>query len=249
MKIMILGSGTGVPSLQRHAPGYWLEADGKQYLIDCGSGTLLQLERFGTSFQHLDGAFITHVHADHIGDLTPLVHAMRLPGLRRDKPFTLYGPPGFSDFFAQIVAPVAAPPTHFPFQIVEAAPNQTLDTLHIATHPTPHTNRFVSLAYRFTCQGVRAFFSGDTDWDDALIDFLADTDLAILECSTLDEEKVDGHLSAGLCGQMAERARVKHLILSHFYPIAGPDSLFFDQCRQHYSGSLELAADGMTLTL
>ncbi|MBF0272490.1 MAG: ribonuclease Z [Magnetococcales bacterium] len=249
MKITILGSGTGVPSLRRHSPGYCLEVAQRRYLIDCGSGTLLQLERVGLSFQDLDGAFITHVHADHIGDLTPLVHALRLPGIDRTRPFTLYGPPGFPAFFDQIIAPVAAPPTTFRFEVREALGVWELDGLTIRTHATPHSSRFASRAYRFEHQGGSVVFSGDTDHDPGLVDFLADADLAILECSTLDEAKVEGHLSAGLCGQMAAQARVRRLLLTHFYPIDGPDSQFFDQCRRHYSGPLELAADRMTLEI
>ena len=45
MRLVVLGSGTCVPSLERNAPGYLLEAGSKKLLIDCGSGTLLQLER------------------------------------------------------------------------------------------------------------------------------------------------------------------------------------------------------------
>ncbi|MBF0191994.1 MAG: MBL fold metallo-hydrolase [Magnetococcales bacterium] len=249
MKVTILGSGTGVPSLQRHSPGYCLEVAQRRYLIDCGSGTLLQLKRIGSSFQELDGAFITHVHADHIGDLTPLVHAMHLPGMERTRPFTLYGPPGFPDFFDRIVAPVAAPPTTFPFEVREAPECWELDGLTIRTHATPHSSRFASRAYRFEHQGHAVVFSGDTDQDPGLVTFLADADLAILECSTLDEAKAEGHLSAGLCGHMATQARVRRLILTHFYPIDGPDSQFFDQCRRHYSGPLELGCDRMTLNL
>ncbi|MBF0628679.1 MAG: MBL fold metallo-hydrolase [Magnetococcales bacterium] len=249
MKIIVLGSGTGVPSLQRHAPGHWLGVAGRQYLVDCGSGTLLQLERVGLNFRDLDGAFITHVHADHIGDLTPLVHAFRLPGLNRSKPFTLYGPPGFTEFFARIIAPVAAAPTSFPFQVQDAPACWGVEGMTVRTHATPHSDRFASRAYRFEYQGQSVVFSGDTDWDSGLIDFMSRADLAILECSTLDENKAEGHLSAGLCGQLAAQAQVRRLVLNHFYPIDGPDSRFFDQCRRHYAGPLELAADRMTLQL
>ncbi len=100
MKGTILGSGTGVPSLSRHAPGYLLEVEeGRRWLVDCGSGTLLQLERLQKSFRTLDGAFITHTHVDHIGDLMPLIHAFRFSGLVRDAPFHLFGPAGFVDFW------------------------------------------------------------------------------------------------------------------------------------------------------
>ncbi|MBF0213410.1 MAG: MBL fold metallo-hydrolase [Magnetococcales bacterium] len=249
MKVIILGSGTGVPSLRRGAPANWLGVEDRRYLIDCGSGTLLQLERAGHSFRELDGVFITHVHADHIGDLTPLVHALRLPGSGRDKPFHLYGPPGFSDFFARIVAPVAAPPGSFPFHVLDAPPVWELDGLTIRTHATPHSDRFSSCAYRFEHRGRSVCFSGDTDWDPGLAAFMNAVDLAILECSTLDADKAVGHLSAGLCGQLATMGGVRSLLLNHFYPIEGPDSRFLEECRRHFAGPLELAHDLMVRDL
>ena len=69
MKLIVLGSGTCVPSLKRSAPAYYLEAEGKQILIDCGGGTLLQLEKIGKSYKDIDAVFITHTHPDHIADL------------------------------------------------------------------------------------------------------------------------------------------------------------------------------------
>ena len=57
MKVTILGSGTGIPSLQRNAAGYLLEVDGLECLIDCGSGTLLRLELAQKSHRTLDAVF------------------------------------------------------------------------------------------------------------------------------------------------------------------------------------------------
>jgi ribonuclease BN (tRNA processing enzyme) len=69
MKLIVLGSGTGVPSLVRNAPGYFTEALGQELLLDCGSGTLLQMERVGKRYHTLDAVLMTHTHPDHIGDL------------------------------------------------------------------------------------------------------------------------------------------------------------------------------------
>ena len=70
MKLIVLGSGTCVPSLKRNAPGYYIEAEDYRILVDCGSGTLLQLERAGRNYKDLDAVFITHRHPDHFADLT-----------------------------------------------------------------------------------------------------------------------------------------------------------------------------------
>ena len=243
----ILGSGTGIPSLNRQAPGYLLEVAEMRWLVDCGSGTLLQLERIQKSFRDLDGVFITHTHADHIGDLTPMVHAFRLPGLPRDKPFTLFGPPGFSAFFKEIVTPVVSPPTTFPFHVAEVPSAMSWGTVQILSHPTVHTDRLDSVAYRFEKNGKSIVFSGDCDFDDGIIEFATETDLLILDCSTLDANKVDGHLSAKLAGLVAAQARAKRLVPTHLYPISAADSQRIKECRTHFSGPVDLAEDLMTL--
>ncbi|MBF0453441.1 MAG: MBL fold metallo-hydrolase [Magnetococcales bacterium] len=250
MKITILGSGTGLPSLERCAAGYLLQSDHRVDLIDCGSGILRQLEQVGVGFQSLDGLFITHTHSDHIGDLTALVHAFRLPGLEeRSRPFHLFGPPGFQDFFNQVVQPVASPPTRFPFLIREVPKRWQMDDLTIQTCPTRHSDRFASVAYRFEQQSQSVVFSGDCDVDPEIIALSHQADLLICDCSTLAEEKVAGHLCATETGMIAQQAEVKQLVPTHFYPINGPDSQRLAECTQHYSGPITLAEDFLTFTL
>ena len=55
-------------------------------------------------------------------------------------------------------------------------------------------------------------------------------------------------MHAGECGQIAHQANVKHLVLSHFYPIADR----FDvkkQAAQVFGGKITRARDRMTLTV
>jgi ribonuclease BN (tRNA processing enzyme) len=243
MRITILGSGTGIPSLERCCAGYLLQTLEKNYLIDCGSGVLRQLEKNRTSFSNIDAIFITHTHSDHIGDLTALVHACRLPNLPRTKPLHIYGPAGFINFFTTIVQPVAKPPTSFPFFVEEAPLAWRRDGINIKTCNTVHSDRFKSIAYRFDEYGKSVVFSGDCDVDNEIITLAQNTDLFICDCSTLAAGKIPGHLSATEVGQIAQQAQVKQLVPTHFYPIEGPDSLRTTECAKHYTGPITLAED------
>ncbi len=77
MRLIVLGSGTCVPSLSRNAPGYLLVTDDFQVLVDCGEGTMKQLLHAGFSFQDIDAVFLSHYHPDHVSGLLPLLHALK----------------------------------------------------------------------------------------------------------------------------------------------------------------------------
>ncbi|MGB3097632.1 MAG: MBL fold metallo-hydrolase, partial [Candidatus Deferrimicrobiaceae bacterium] len=85
-------------------------------------------------------------------------------------------------------------------------------------------------------------FSGDTDVCAGIVTAARNADVAVFECSFPNECKVRGHLTPGEAGELASAARVKKLVLTHFYPeCEGADIL--GQCGETYSGEIILAKD------
>ena len=246
MKIIILGSGTGVPSLLRNSPGYYLKSFDTELLVDCGSGTLLQLERSGRSFKTLDAVFFTHTHPDHIGDLIPLIHALKVtPGFHREKPLSLFGPPGFKSFFNNNIVTVASLPKHFSVEVVEIGEVFEFGGLRCLSTPTVHSDTLNSVAYRFEAQGRAVVFSGDCDFDPGIIQHTKQADLLIIDCSFPAALKYAGHCSAIECGQIAKQAGVKQLLLTHLYPVVGAEDTRLEECGEVFKGPVTLAEDLM----
>ena len=79
MKVVFLGTGTGVPVPTRGYAGIYVRAGREHVLLDAGPGTLRQLSRLGVTFLTLDRLFLTHFHPDHCLDLVSILFAMRLP--------------------------------------------------------------------------------------------------------------------------------------------------------------------------
>ncbi|MBF0109388.1 MAG: ribonuclease Z [Magnetococcales bacterium] len=249
MKGIVLGSGTGIPSPSRNSAGYYLEAGGLNLLVDCGPGTLRRLVRVRKGITNLDAIFITHTHPDHVSDLTPLIHGLRIGSTGRRKKLSIYGPPGLKEYYERIVLTQIRLPDHFAVEVQEVESTLTFGTLVVRTFPVKHVEHLQSVAYRFEEGGRSVVFSGDCDYDQGLIDGSRHADLLILDCCTLDSDKMEGHLSAGLAGLVAAKAEVKHLMPTHFFPIPAADSEREQECRIQYSGKITLAEDLMTFEM
>jgi len=244
MKIIVLGSGTCVPSLKRNAPGYYLEADESRVLVDCGSGTLLQLERAGKSYKDIDAVFITHRHPDHFADLMPLIHALiATPDLKRDRPLFIIAPEGFKEYYDRSIGTLINQYLKFSLKFIVMEDKLEFGPLQVFAAKTLHSTD--SIAYRFEHMERSAVFTGDTDYDQGIIELSRCADLLIADCSFPDSMKAKGHLSAKECGLVAKNAEVKKLILSHLYPAGTPDIERVGESRAVFDGEVLLAEDLM----
>lgn len=248
IKLTVLGSGTCVPSLKRNAPGYLLEADGFQALVDCGSGTLLQLEKAGRSYREIDAVFITHRHPDHFADLIPLIQALiATPDFKREKDLFIIAPEGFTKYFNMTVSSLLSGIGLDFIRRVEIHDKLDLGPFNVLTAKTVHSKD--SIAYRFEHNGKAVVFTGDADYDQGIINLSIGADLLIADCSFPNSLKVKGHLCSRECGLIAEKAGVKKLLLSHIYPADSPDPERITESAKTFGGEIILAEDLMKLDI
>ena len=248
MKLIILGSGTCVPSLERNASGYFLEADECSVLVDCGSGTLLQLVRAGKSYKDIDAVFITHTHPDHFADLMPLVHALlATPEFKREKDLHIIAPGKFVEYYERAITPIFGEMRDFSIQISGIEDKMDFGPFNLFTAKTVHS--IDSIAYRFENGGRSVVFTGDADYDQGIIALSEGADLLIADCSFPDSMKAKGHLSSRECGIVAQKAGVKKLLLSHLYPSGTPDIARVKESREVFDGEVVLAEDLMEIEI
>ncbi|MEE9523254.1 MAG: MBL fold metallo-hydrolase, partial [Thermodesulfovibrionales bacterium] len=235
MRLIVLGSGTCVPSLTRNAPGYYLYAEGMHVLVDCGSGTLLQLERAGKSYRDIDAVFITHTHPDHISDIVPLIHAlMATPGFGRTRKLSIIGPQGTRRYYDECVMVLLKRPKTFDVDVIEIEGKLDMGPFFVFAGRTVHSDN--SIAYRFEDEGKSVVITGDCDYDGKLVDFARGADLLIADCSFPDKMKVSGHMIPKECGLLAKNAGVKKLVLSHIYSALSPDEERIAESRAVFDG-------------
>ncbi len=254
MDVVILGSGTAMPLVDRGSPSVAMIIDGKPILLDIGFGTLRQLGKAGICYEQIEWIFLTHFHPDHTADLIHFLFASRNPEvLKRRKPFAVVGPVGTNHLMDALHTAypewLRLPSGMMRIEELEVKKNVRRDfgnfTVTAApTHHTPH-----SLAYRVEDRsGKGVVYSGDTSFSDDAIELAQGADLLIMEASFPDGSGAEGHLTPSQAGQMAALANVRHLVLTHFYP----ECLRVDraaQCRTAYDGELTLAEDRLMLRI
>lgn len=94
-ELTILGSSAATPTLTRSLSAQILNVHDYLFLIDCGEGTQLQLQRFNVKRNRIGQIFISHLHGDHFFGLVGLLTSFSLWG--RTEPLTIYAPEGLEE--------------------------------------------------------------------------------------------------------------------------------------------------------
>lgn len=89
-KIHILGCGSALPTLRHNPSAQVVEIREKQFLVDCGEGTQLNMRRSKIGFNRLMAVFISHIHGDHCFGLIGMLSSFGLLG--RTMPLAIYAP-------------------------------------------------------------------------------------------------------------------------------------------------------------
>lgn len=91
--LRIMGSASAKPVIDRFQSAQVLSVHGRSFLIDCGEGVQVQLQRYGVSIMKIDSIFISHIHGDHVFGIFGLLSTMGMLG--RSTPLNIYAPVSF----------------------------------------------------------------------------------------------------------------------------------------------------------
>lgn len=250
MQLTILGSGTCIPAKKRNAPGYFLKIGKKNILIDSGSGILRQMKIANIDYTKLDYMIYSHNHPDHISDLMAILQSIlvtsKFIGPLRKKQLTLLGTTGFRKIYQDIRASQEIPrePYHVNIKILKDI--NRLNDFKIETIKVYHSDN--SFAFKFIYKDKVFVYTGDADYSEKLIKFCKNADLLVTDCSFPNQKKMKGHMIAGECGLLAQKANVKKLVLSHLYPICEKYNIK-KQAQKKYQRPVIIAKDLMKIKI
>jgi ribonuclease BN (tRNA processing enzyme) len=263
--------GVGSPELNadRSGTSIGIVAGGTLYTFDAGPGVerrimearsklaTLQVRRFGP-------VFITHLHRDHTAGLAALLAYHRYgpgglvlsPGAEKE-PLTVYGPapakgtsPGASQqdwnrSITELMNHLRAAFGDVPVNSVEIQPGVVYRDSNVTVSAFDVVHIPGSFGYRIQTADRTIVVSGDTVPVDAVVTACNGCDLLFHEVFGLTDDPLNPvaayHTSATALGELARRAKPKHLVVYHDVQVPHPAGL--TAIAKAFSGKVTFASD------
>src|SRR5438045_7920036 len=84
LALTILGSNSAIPVFNRHPTAQVVQTAESSFLIDCGEGTQMQMDRYKIRRSRINHIFISHLHGDHYFGLIGMLTSMGLLGRKNE---------------------------------------------------------------------------------------------------------------------------------------------------------------------
>lgn len=247
MKVTILGSGTILSELNRNPSAYLVQKNKSSFLLDCGPGTLHQLNVLKHSVSDLECVFLSHFHLDHCSDMFALLMRRYLLDNQSNETFKIFGPSGLADWFEALASTQGSWLSGHRPEIVELSGQVMFwQGVQVSVCRNGHTEN--SISYLFTNGNKKFFYSSDMDYNPALVKFASHSDVAIVECSYPDEQAHPGHLTPLKLAQIVNLAKIKKTIVTHIYPENDTNDLA-QRIKIHSTADIEIGFDLMQINI
>lgn len=214
MKVTVIGTSSAYPTKNNPTSSYLVSTDEGSILLDCGSGSMLALEK-EIDLERLNHVFISHKHSDHIADLGVLQHR-RLVTKAMNKDLAeleIYG--SFEEPIKHEIKSIKGS------QVFDLSSVDKIGPFTVSFHQTIHPVE--SYAIRLESKGKSIVYTADTAYSEDLIGFSTGADLLITESSLYSgfDGKKSGHMNIDEAIQFGVKSNAKEVVLTHL-PGYGP---------------------------
>jgi len=270
-RIVFLGTGTPNPDPKHQGISVAVVVKGQVYLFDCGPGLVRQAASAvakGVSeltMDHLDRAFITHLHSDHTMGLPDLMFTPAVTG--RTHGLELYGPPGLTRMTEKIRDAWSEdrdirfhggePAIQEAYKITshDVRPGWIFQdgNLKVKAFQVRHGKWPHAYGYRIETGDRTIVLSGDTTYSPELIENAKGCDVLIHEvysAAGLAKRTPDWqayhstyHTSGPDLARIASVVNPKLLILYHELPFGQPTGEILSEVQHDYRGTVIEAED------
>ena len=265
--VTLLGTGSPMVDANRAGPSTLVRAGSEFFLVDCGRGALMRAAAVGVGAANLTALLLTHLHSDHITDLSDVITTRWVTTFTRT-PLIVVGPPGTAavveatlaalapdiDYRLAHHADITEPPV---VDVREVTAGQACDAngVRIVVAPTDHRPVEPTIAFRIEYAEASVVLAGDTvpcpSLDElaagagALVHNVIRKDLMALAPQQRLRDILDYHSSVEEAAATAARAGVGTLILTHYVPplIPGQEEQWRALAATEFPRQIELGDD------
>lgn len=209
MKIKFYGNHGWITPTDNHSC-FGVYGEDTKVLFDAGSPTIVTKENV-----NLDAICLSHTHLDHIKNLYNLLAYMNVQG--RKKPLTIYTPASLEGKISKEIIPEVPGLRNFDYKFVTEPPKELgefkLETLLGEQQTTPAVPVFT---YKISYGKRTIVYATDIALSGKLKEFAKGSDMLICDATIPDGFKECGHMTPLAVKELAEYAKPKQLILTHF---------------------------------
>ncbi|MFW0787336.1 cyclic nucleotide-degrading phosphodiesterase [Gordonia sp. CPCC 206044] len=253
MRLTVLGCSGSVGAPGAACSGYLLSTAGhRPVLLDCGPGVLGELQRYAEPID-VD-VVLSHLHADHCLDVPAMLVWRRYAPRPATERAVLYGPPGtalrLGAASAEIPGDIDDISDTFDTQEWQHGSEVSIGGLEFLPMQVNHPPQTFGLRITGPQDQVIAY-SGDTAMCDEVVDLAQGADIFLCEATwshAPDERPPNLHLSGYEAGQIATKAGVRSLALTHVAPWSDAETILAE-ARSTFSGPVDLVRAGQVFDL
>jgi len=276
IRVTLLGTGSPNPVMNRFGPSVLIQAGGKNLLVDSGRGVTQRIVQSGLKLGDIHAVFLTHLHSDHINGIPDLWLTGWLEAnyAQRQEPFRLYGPKGSKNLMDQLakayewdisarIADQNLNPNNIKSDVTEITQGVIFDQggVKVTAFDVDHGELLKpAFGYRIDFAGNSVVLSGDTKFNENLIQYATGTDLLIHQVAAVRPELLvnpifkvilDHHTKPDEAGMVFSRVKPKLAVYYHFTLLGTPkippvtEKEVFEMTRKTYSGPLLIGEDRM----
>lgn len=244
VRVTVLGSSAGTPTRTNPASGYLVEHDEGTIWIDAGTGTFMRLaERVDPG--QLSAVVISHVHVDHSSDLFGLYGYLAY-GPSGRVPVPVFVTEGATNLFGDFAGATGEHVFHHVLGFREVGAGDTATVGPFALEFGAANHSVANNVTRVKAGGRTLVYTGDTGPSDAVVKMADRADLFLCEATFVgerDNQTYPYHLTAYEAGDIATRAGVGHLVLTHISHTVDPFQSIAE-AAERFSGPISYAEPG-----
>lgn len=259
-KVTILGCGSAKPTRTTSPSGQLVEMCDKSFLVDCGEGVQIAMQRIGVHTSRLYTIFISHLHGDHCFGLIGLLSTLAMQ--KRTQPMHVYAHADLQKLLTPLLEYHCADRLYdIVFHPINPRKHAVIfedRTVSVETIPLKHTVPCCGFLFKethrvrlddgtFTYETRKRYaYCSDTMYSEKIVPIIEGVDMLYHESTFLDDNIVRAratkHSTAGQAAQIAQLAKVKNLLLGHYSARVMDHSLFEKEAKQFFA-NVQLAEE------